>query len=234
MKRFVARYLDPASRLGEILFGLIMTLTVTLSAGLAMDEGRAGVRQLLAAAIGCNLAWGIIDAVMYVMNCITVRSGKRRLSFTKSDGKHHDSHNGIDENCKGESKRQHADAPLFESAGGVREKKDCREQDGVGEILAGNITVLARFGYFRSGLSIRLRGLAGAPNFIEVRDEWMRVSIWILKRPLREPGIVRFPHVGRKALRVKVRQFFVTRLLRREQLHEHGGMNARRLHSLDV
>ena len=79
MKRFVPRYLDPASRLGEILFGLIMTLTVTLSAGLAMDEGRAGARQLLAAAIGCNLAWGIIDAVMYVMNCITVRSGKRRL-----------------------------------------------------------------------------------------------------------------------------------------------------------
>ena len=79
MKRFVPRYLDPASRLGEILFGLIMVLTVTLSAGLAVDEGRAGVRQLLAAAIGCNLAWGIIDAVMYVMNCITVRSSKRRL-----------------------------------------------------------------------------------------------------------------------------------------------------------
>src|SRR5205085_10065333 len=75
MKRFVPRYLDPASRLGEILFGLIMTLTVTLSAGLAVAEGRAGVRQLLAAAIGCNLAWGIIDAVMYVMKCITVRSG---------------------------------------------------------------------------------------------------------------------------------------------------------------
>ena len=35
MKRFVARYLDPASRLGEILFGLIMNLTVTLSAELA-------------------------------------------------------------------------------------------------------------------------------------------------------------------------------------------------------
>jgi VIT1/CCC1 family predicted Fe2+/Mn2+ transporter len=79
MKRFVPRYLDPASRLGEILFGLIMVLTVTLSAGLTADEGRAGVRQLLAAAIGCNLAWGIIDAVMYVMNCITERSGKVRL-----------------------------------------------------------------------------------------------------------------------------------------------------------
>ena len=79
MKRFVHRYLDPASRLGEILFGLIMVLTVTLSAGLTVDDGRAGVRQLLAAAIGCNLAWGIIDAVMYIMNCITERSGKVRL-----------------------------------------------------------------------------------------------------------------------------------------------------------
>jgi VIT1/CCC1 family predicted Fe2+/Mn2+ transporter len=44
-----------------------------------MDEGRAGVRQLLVAAIGCNIAWGLIDAVMYIMNCVTVRSGKMRL-----------------------------------------------------------------------------------------------------------------------------------------------------------
>jgi hypothetical protein len=79
MKRFVPRYLDPASRLGEILFGLIMVLTVTLTAGLTVADGRAGVRQLLFAAIGCNFAWGIIDAVMYLMNCITVRSGKVRL-----------------------------------------------------------------------------------------------------------------------------------------------------------
>jgi hypothetical protein len=79
MKRFVPRYLDPASRLGEILFGLIMVLTFTLTAGFAVDEGRAGVRELLLAAIGCNIAWGVIDAVMYVMNCITVRSGKMRL-----------------------------------------------------------------------------------------------------------------------------------------------------------
>jgi VIT1/CCC1 family predicted Fe2+/Mn2+ transporter len=79
MKRFVHTYLDPASRLGEILFGLIMVLTVTLTAGLTVAEGRAGVRQLLLAAIGCNLAWGIIDAVMYIMNCLTERSGKVRL-----------------------------------------------------------------------------------------------------------------------------------------------------------
>ena len=56
-----------------------MVLTVTLTAGLTVAEGREGVRQLLLAAIGCNLAWGIIDAVMYIMNCVTVRSGKVRL-----------------------------------------------------------------------------------------------------------------------------------------------------------
>jgi hypothetical protein len=75
----IPRYLDPASRLGEILFGLIMVLTVTLTAGLTVADGREGVRQLLLAAIGCNVAWGIIDAVMYVMDCVTVRSGKMRL-----------------------------------------------------------------------------------------------------------------------------------------------------------
>jgi len=82
-QRFVHRYLDPASRLGEILFGLIMVLTITLAAGVTlMKEGRAGVRELLAAAIGCNIAWGIIDAVMYLMNCMTVRAGKIRLVET--------------------------------------------------------------------------------------------------------------------------------------------------------
>jgi len=79
MKRFIPRYLDPGSRVGEILFGLIMVLTVTLTAGLTVAEGREGVRQLLVAAIGCNIAWGFIDAVMYIMNCMIVRGSKVRL-----------------------------------------------------------------------------------------------------------------------------------------------------------
>jgi len=53
------RYLDPASSLGEILFGLIMTLTFALGAGIIIEEeGREGARQLLIAVIGCNIAWG--------------------------------------------------------------------------------------------------------------------------------------------------------------------------------
>ena len=65
--------------MGEILFGLIMVLSVTLTAGLSVTEGKEGVRQLLIAALGCNIAWGIIDGIMYVMNCMMERSIRARL-----------------------------------------------------------------------------------------------------------------------------------------------------------
>ena len=78
-ENFFQRHLDPASRLGEILFGLIMVLTATLTAGLTVAEGKAGVRQLLLSAIGCNIAWGIIDGIMYIMNCVVERGGTARF-----------------------------------------------------------------------------------------------------------------------------------------------------------
>jgi hypothetical protein len=74
------RYLDPASTLGEILFGLIMTLTFTLSAGIIIqDEGREGARELLIAVLGCNIAWGIIDGALYLVGQLFDRGRLRRL-----------------------------------------------------------------------------------------------------------------------------------------------------------
>jgi hypothetical protein len=74
------RYLDPASSLGEIMFGLIMTLTFTLGAGIIIDEeGPEGVRDLLIALIGCNIAWGVIDAAMYIVNELFTRGKRRRV-----------------------------------------------------------------------------------------------------------------------------------------------------------
>jgi VIT1/CCC1 family predicted Fe2+/Mn2+ transporter len=78
-QRLVERYLDPASRLGEVLFGLIMVLGATLTAGLTVAEGPQGVRQLLRAALGCNIAWGMIDGIMYVMHCLTERGERAHL-----------------------------------------------------------------------------------------------------------------------------------------------------------
>jgi hypothetical protein len=75
-----SRYLDPASSLGEILFGLIMTLTFTLGAGLMLqEEGREGARALLIATVGCNIAWGIIDGVLYVIGRLFERGRLTRL-----------------------------------------------------------------------------------------------------------------------------------------------------------
>ncbi|HEV8201969.1 MAG TPA: VIT family protein [Candidatus Polarisedimenticolia bacterium] len=77
---WVERHLDPGERLGEILFGLVMVLTFTLTAGLSVTEGREGVRALLTSAIGCNIAWGIIDGVFYVMGGLFHRGRRVRIA----------------------------------------------------------------------------------------------------------------------------------------------------------
>jgi VIT1/CCC1 family predicted Fe2+/Mn2+ transporter len=59
--------LDPVSRATELLFGLIMVLTFTASFN-AAESGRVEVRMMLIAALGCNLAWGLIDAAMYLLS----------------------------------------------------------------------------------------------------------------------------------------------------------------------
>ena len=75
------RYLDPSTSLAEILFGLIMTLTFTLGAGMVIqDQGREGARQLLVAVVGCNVAWGIIDGALYVLGQLFMRGRIRRLA----------------------------------------------------------------------------------------------------------------------------------------------------------
>jgi VIT1/CCC1 family predicted Fe2+/Mn2+ transporter len=67
------RVLDPIERISEVLFGLIMVLTFTCSFSVA-EAGRSEVRSLLLGALGCNLAWGIIDAIMYLMGCLADRA----------------------------------------------------------------------------------------------------------------------------------------------------------------
>lgn len=62
-----AGVLNPVDRIAEVLFGLIMVLTFT-GAISASTDAREDVRELLWAALGCNVAWGLVDAIMYLMN----------------------------------------------------------------------------------------------------------------------------------------------------------------------
>lgn len=61
--------LDPSTRIAEILFGLIMVLTFTGSLSVA-DAGRDDVRLMLLGALGCNIAWGVIDAIFYLIHSL--------------------------------------------------------------------------------------------------------------------------------------------------------------------
>jgi hypothetical protein len=80
LRNFVRRYLSPADRLAEVLCGLIMVLSFTLVAAPQVGEGPEGVRTLLLATIGCNLAWGIIDGALFVLAAMTQR-GQRLKTF---------------------------------------------------------------------------------------------------------------------------------------------------------
>jgi hypothetical protein len=67
------RALEPIDRVSEVLFGLIMVLTFTGSLSVA-EAGREDVRTMLVGALGCNLAWGLIDGVFYLMGCLAEKS----------------------------------------------------------------------------------------------------------------------------------------------------------------
>jgi hypothetical protein len=78
--------LDPVSRFSEILFGLIMALGATGSLSAATGRG-AEVKTVLWSALGANVAWGIVDAIMFVLGQVANRGSPeegRRLIVAAS------------------------------------------------------------------------------------------------------------------------------------------------------
>ena len=63
------RVLEPHERISEVLFGLIMVLTFTGSLSVA-ESSRDSIRTMLIGALGCNIAWGIIDGVLYLLGSL--------------------------------------------------------------------------------------------------------------------------------------------------------------------
>lgn len=73
--------LSPVDRVSELLFGLFMALTFVGAVSVA-EGGREQIRAMFAAALGCNLAWGLVDAVMYLVRTVTDRG--RSLTLVRS------------------------------------------------------------------------------------------------------------------------------------------------------
>ena len=81
--------LNPIDRTSEVLFGLIMVLTFTGAISVSTVD-KEDVRELLWAALGCNVAWGLVDAIMYLMNVAierghTIRVVKKIHASTNPD-----------------------------------------------------------------------------------------------------------------------------------------------------
>lgn len=74
------RLLNPVDRISEVLFGLIMAVTIVGSLSVA-TAGRQDARLAMAAALGCNLAWGLVDGVMFLVRTLTERSRTHGLAL---------------------------------------------------------------------------------------------------------------------------------------------------------
>ena len=72
--------LDPIERSSEIMFGLIMALTFTCTISVTSST-RADVMTMLAGALGCNVAWGLVDAAKYLLSQIVSRERRRSLAL---------------------------------------------------------------------------------------------------------------------------------------------------------
>ena len=77
MRAFFQRHLDPSTRLGEVLFGLIMALGITGAVRFGLAQ--ANNRELFIAVLGCNIAWGVVDGVMFAMLALFERGRKARI-----------------------------------------------------------------------------------------------------------------------------------------------------------
>jgi hypothetical protein len=73
--------LSPVDRISEMLFGLFMALTFVGAISVADARGDQ-IQSMFKAALGCNLAWGLVDAIMYLVRTVTERG--RALTLVRN------------------------------------------------------------------------------------------------------------------------------------------------------
>jgi VIT1/CCC1 family predicted Fe2+/Mn2+ transporter len=66
------RGLDVVERIDEVMYGLIAALTFTCSISIA-NSGKEEVPSILWTAVGCNFAWGMIDAFIIIFSTLLYR-----------------------------------------------------------------------------------------------------------------------------------------------------------------
>jgi VIT1/CCC1 family predicted Fe2+/Mn2+ transporter len=142
--------LNPVERSAEVLFGLIMAVTILGSLSIA-KAGSNEVRTAMAAALGCNLAWGLVDAVMYLVRTLTERARLRHLAKRVVVSDTHSAHDLI----------RHALPGDFVAITGASELEGMRRRLLARPVPSG--TVLGRRDYLAAGGVFLLVVLATFP-----------------------------------------------------------------------
>ncbi len=81
------RLLSVGDRLAEVVAGIIITLSFTASLSVS-TAGEAEVRTALYGALGCGVAWGIVDGVLFVLSSLASRGralASARAACTESN-----------------------------------------------------------------------------------------------------------------------------------------------------
>jgi VIT1/CCC1 family predicted Fe2+/Mn2+ transporter len=73
--------LNTVDRVCELCFGLFMALTF-VGAVKAVTAGEEAGYKMFLTALGCNLAWGLADAVMYLVRTLADRGQRLKLTLT--------------------------------------------------------------------------------------------------------------------------------------------------------
>lgn len=71
--------LNPLDRAAELLFGVILAVTFTCSMSVGSSH-QVEISELLVGVIGCNLAWGFVDGIMYIVETMA-RKNRNRVLF---------------------------------------------------------------------------------------------------------------------------------------------------------
>jgi hypothetical protein len=73
--------IGPVDAICELLFGLFMALTF-VGAISVVNPGNGQVRELFVTAFGCNIAWGLVDAVIFLVRTLVDRG--RMLTLVRA------------------------------------------------------------------------------------------------------------------------------------------------------
>jgi VIT1/CCC1 family predicted Fe2+/Mn2+ transporter len=93
-KKEMKKYLSLSDRWTEIITGIIMTTAVIGATRIGIGSGHTDFLIIFSAAIGCDIAWGLVDGVLYIFGELTDRG--RHVQLLKNLKAIEDQDNAVD------------------------------------------------------------------------------------------------------------------------------------------